>query len=66
MKTTTVTTMTEEVKPRMLTLRQCSELIEGLSEYRVRQACITGDLKHTRAGRKYLVSEKNLLEFFGC
>ena len=37
-------------------------MIDGLTEYRVRQMCITGQLPCFKAGRKYLISEENLLK----
>jgi excisionase family DNA binding protein len=41
----------------MLTIKQAATLVDGLSEYRVRQMCITGELKHIRAGKKYLINQ---------
>ena len=52
-------------KPRLLTLREAAKLIEGLTEYRVRMLCINGDVKHHKFGNKYMISEKELLSFFG-
>jgi hypothetical protein len=49
-----------ENKERLLTIKEAAGLIEGLSEYRIRQLCISGELKCFKAGRKYLFTEKNL------
>ncbi len=35
-------------------------LIDGLTEFRVRQMCISGQLPCFMAGRKYLIYEENL------
>ena len=48
-------------KKRILTIKEAAELIDGLTEYRVRQMCITGQLPCFKAGRKYLISEENLI-----
>lgn len=49
-------------KRRILTIKEAAEMIDGLTEYRVRQMCITGQLPCFKAGRKYLISEENLLK----
>ena len=49
-----------EKRERLLTIKEASELIEGLTEYRIRQLCISGDLKSFKAGRKYLITERAL------
>lgn len=54
----------ETKKPRLLTLKQAAELVEGLTEYRVRQMCITNTIKYHKFGNKYMVSEKSLLSYF--
>ena len=48
-------------KKRILTIKEAAALIDGLTEYRVRQMCITGQLPCFKAGRKYLISEENLI-----
>ena len=48
-------------KKRILTIKEAAALIDGLTEYRVRQMCITGQLPCLKAGRKYLISEENLI-----
>ena len=58
--------MTSETKkPRLLTLKQAAELIEGLTEYRVRMLCINDNIKYHKFGNKYMVSERVILDFFG-
>jgi len=52
-------------KPRLLTLKQAAELIEGLTECRVRLMCLDGVIKFHKFGNKYMVSERELLNFFG-
>ena len=54
-----------KTKPRLLTLKQAAELIDGLTEYRVRQLCINGEIKYHRFGTKYMVSEFEILSYFG-
>ena len=49
-------------KCRMLTISQAAELIDGLTEYRIRQMCITGELPCFKAGKKYLINQSKLLE----
>ena len=47
---------------RILTIKQAAQLIEGLTEYRVRQMCKTGQLRSFKAGNKYLIAEDDLYE----
>ena len=51
-------------KPRLLTLKQAAELVEGLTEYRVRQMCIEGSIKYHKFGNKYMISEHEILKYF--
>lgn len=48
-------------KKRILTIKEAAALIDGLTEYRVRQMCVTGQLPCFKAGRKYLISEEKLM-----
>jgi excisionase family DNA binding protein len=58
--------MNESIKkPRLLTLKQAAALVEGLTEYRVRRMCISGDIKYHKFGNKYMISESEILKFFG-
>ena len=50
-----------EVKIKLLTIKEAADFIEGLSEYRIRQLCLSGELPCFKAGKKYLISEKALI-----
>lgn len=50
------------VKKRLLTIKEAAKLIDGITEYRVRQMCKSGQLRCFKAGNKYLIYEKNLNE----
>ena len=50
-------------KPRMLTIKEAARLVDGLSEYRIRQMCIKNILPHIKAGKKYLINQDVFLEF---
>jgi hypothetical protein len=54
-----------KTKATMLTLKQAAAVVDGLTEHRIRQMCIKGELKHVRAGVKYLVNQNVLLETIG-
>lgn len=45
---------------RVLTIKEAAKLIDGLTEYRIRQMCISGQLHCFMAGKKYLIAEENL------
>lgn len=47
---------------KMLTIKEAGKLIEGLSEFRIRQMCLDGTLPSVKAGRKYLICDKVLYE----
>ena len=47
---------------RILTIKQSAQLIEGLTEYRIRQMCKSGQLRSFKAGNKYLIAEEDLYE----
>ena len=47
---------------RILTIKQAAQLIEGLTEYRIRQMCKSGQLRCFKAGNKYLIAEEDLYE----
>jgi len=55
----------ETKKPRLLTLKQAAELIDGLTVYRVRMLCTANEIKYHMFGNKYMVSEYELLRYFG-
>ncbi len=51
-----------ENRRKVLTIKEAAQLIDGLTEYRIRQLCISGQLRCFKAGKKYLIAEKDLLE----
>ena len=53
-----------ENKPRLLTLKQAAELIDGLTQYRVKMLCLSGDIKYHKFGSKYMISEREIFRFF--
>ena len=42
-----------ETKITMLTIKEAAALVNGMTEYRVRQMCINDQIPHIMAGRKY-------------
>lgn len=52
-----------ETKITMLTIKEAAELVDGLTEYRVRQLCKSGELPTVKAGKKYLINKDILLRF---
>ena len=49
------------MRKRLYTISEAAAMIDGLSEYRVRQMCRSGELHCFKAGRKYLISEDALI-----
>lgn len=49
-------------KAKLLTIKQASRIVEGVTEYRIRQMCISGELPCFKAGKKYLINENVLLK----
>ena len=47
-------------KAQMLTIKQAAQVVEGITEYRIRQMCISGELPSFKAGKKYLINEITL------
>jgi len=52
----------ENRKLRLLTLKQAAELIDGLTEYRVRQLCTDNIIKYHKFGNKYMIPEHEILK----
>ena len=56
-------------KVELLTVRECAEFVNGLSECTVRQLVAQGKLPHIRSGAgkrgKILIPKSALLEYFG-
>lgn len=52
----------------MLTIKECTELIKGLSEHTVRQLVAQGKVKYIRTGQgkhgKILVNKEDLVHLF--
>ena len=60
--------ITQWLKPKitLLTIKQAAELVNGLTEYRVRQMCVHGQLPHIKAGKKYLINKEVFLKYICC
>ena len=54
-----------ETKTVMLTIKQAAALVDGLTEFRVRELCKTGQLPCFMAGKKYLINKEVLYKFLG-
>lgn len=52
-----------ETKNTMLTIKEAAELVQGLTEFRVRELCRTGELPCIMAGKKYLINKDTLYKF---
>ncbi len=54
-----------ETKIVMLTIKEAAALVDGLTEYRVRELCRSGELPCIKAGKKYLINRDVLIRFLG-
>lgn len=52
-----------ETKITMLTIKEAAALVNGMTEYRVRQMCINDQISHIMAGRKYLINKDIFLNY---
>ena len=52
-----------ETKTIMLTIKQAAALVDGLTEFRVRELCKSGELPCIMAGKKYLINKDTLYKF---
>lgn len=52
-----------ETKITMLTIKEAAALVDGLTEYRVRELCRSGKLPTLKAGKKYLINKDILMKF---
>ena len=52
-----------ETKVVMLTIKEAAALVDGLTEYRVREMCRSGELPCFKAGKKYLINKEILYNF---
>ncbi len=50
------------VKRRLLTIREAAKIIDGLTEYRIRQMCRSGQLPSFKAGNRTLITEESLFK----
>ena len=62
-------TSSESHPVEMLTVKECAELVSGLSEHTIRQLVAQGKVEYIRAGSgvrgKILVSKASLLKYLG-
>ena len=49
----------------MLTIKEAAVLVDGLTEFRVRQLCRSGELPCIKAGKKFLINKEVLIRFLG-
>jgi excisionase family DNA binding protein len=52
-------------KQRLLTIKEAAAMVDGLTPFRIREMCKSGELKHVKAGKKYLINPSVLLNFIG-
>jgi excisionase family DNA binding protein len=52
-------------KATMLTVKEASECVQGLTKFRIRQMVLDGTLPHIKAGRKILINKNVLLKTLG-
>ena len=60
-----ITENKKEKRMVMLTIKEAAALVDGLTEYRVRQLCRSGELPCIKAGKKYLINKDVLIRFLG-
>ena len=48
---------------RMYNIKDAAKMIDGISEYRIREMCKDGSLPSLKAGKKYMISEENLKRY---
>ena len=53
-------TVETTAKKRLLTIKEAAGLIDGITEYRIRQMCKSRQLPCFKAGRKYLIHADTL------
>ena len=49
---------------KLLTLKEASKLIDGLTVFRIRTLCRERKIKYHKFGNKFMVLEKDLLDYF--
>lgn len=50
-------------KVTILTIKEAAELVEGLTEFRVRMMCKKGEIPCIMAGRKFLINKDIFLDY---
>jgi excisionase family DNA binding protein len=55
--------MNQTTAIRMLTINEAAARVPGLSKWRIREMCISGELPHLKAGKKYLINEQVLIGY---
>jgi len=69
-KATPAITVSKPSAPQMLTIKECTELVSGLTEHTVRTLVKQNKVKFIRCGQgergKILVSRDSLLEYLGA
>ena len=55
--------MSQTALARMLTINEAAERVPGLSKWRIREMCVSGELPHLKAGKKYLITEQVLVGY---
>ena len=55
--------MSQMASARMLTINEAAERAPGLSKWRIREMCVSGELPHLKAGKKYLINEQVLVGY---
>lgn len=61
-----LTSNNSERKVVMLTIKEAAALVDGLTEYRVRQMCINKQIPCIMAGKKYLINRDIFLNYLMC
>ncbi len=49
-------------KKKVLTIKEAAQVIDGINEFRIRQMCKSGQLRTFKAGKKFLIAERDLYE----
>lgn len=53
----------EENKTVLLTIKEASKIVKGLSQYHIRMLVKSGRIPSIRAGRKYFINKAVLLRY---
>ena len=66
----TTITVSKSALPEMLTVKECSKLVTGLTEHTVRMLVKQGKVRYIRCGEgargKILVNKESLLKYLGA